>query len=306
MFGKFKDFLWPLGATILAMFVVPIAIEQYPEVFKDSPWILPLSVLAVCLCWIVPLLVHHRVRRIHDWMFGNLGRGWGWIAVIVIWIVAVATLVVFGYKLYGKHAKHLHARLQTREMISTAPPQGKQATSGKTGAEKEPASIEPINPPISQKPKHNREPGLHGKDTATHPTELDPSLVLLRDAEKMALNLKSLNETFMLNLHALRPEIDEFRSRTTTGDLGVRNYTKMRTDEVEREVVDTYKQEYRSDAIKIRGQLMEECPGIANLRLNYSEPKDPMEILEMGQDLDALVGEYKNKLLAEGKKIMPQ
>jgi hypothetical protein len=111
MFSKFKDFLWPLGATILAMFVVPIAIEQYPGLFKESPWILPAAVGVVCFCWIIPFLVHQRVKRFHGWVLGQLGANVGWIAVILMAAIIVTLIGVSGYKLYGKHKRHLESRL---------------------------------------------------------------------------------------------------------------------------------------------------------------------------------------------------
>ena len=48
VFGKIRDLLWPLGATVLALLVAPIAIEQYPEFFKESPWILPVTTTIGC------------------------------------------------------------------------------------------------------------------------------------------------------------------------------------------------------------------------------------------------------------------
>src|SRR5271157_3491710 len=112
MFSKFKDLLWPLGATILAMFVVPIAIVQYPEIFKDSPWILPLSIVAACLCWVIPLLVHQRVKRLHGWILRNLGTRLGWIVVVTVSLCLVGSVATLGYKSYGKHKQHLQSRLE--------------------------------------------------------------------------------------------------------------------------------------------------------------------------------------------------
>jgi hypothetical protein len=133
----------------------------------------------------------------------------------------------------------------------------------------------------------------------------NPDIKLLRDTEKMIVNLRSLDNDFMLKLKKIKPEIEAFKTRTTTGDEGVRSFAKWRTDMIVRDEIDTYKQEYRNNALKIRGDLMAECPGIANIRLNYAEPANVLEFSEMADDLEALSREYKNKLLAEGKRITP-
>jgi hypothetical protein len=146
MFSKFRDLLWPLGATVLALFVVPIAIEQYPEVFKDSPWILPLGVLVVCLCWVIPLLVHDRVGRIHGWILGRLGNRIGLIAVVLGFVVAISVVSAFGFKLYGKHKRHLEARLQSlRPSVSNTSNTLPQSQPLKTDAEK------PLEPTTAQR-----------------------------------------------------------------------------------------------------------------------------------------------------------
>lgn len=141
---------------MLALFVAPIAIEQYPEVFKDAPWILPSGIVIVCICWIVPLLVHDRVRRIHDWVFTRLGKRLGWVVVVFSLAITVGLVWTLGYKLYGKHKRHLEARLQTlkvrqqyeeskapaHQQASAAPPEEKPQNEGK-GSESTRAANEP-------------------------------------------------------------------------------------------------------------------------------------------------------------------
>ena len=112
MFNKFKDFLWPLGATVLGLFVVPIAIEQYPEVFKDSPWILPVAIAVVCLCWVVPFVVHDRVGRTHGWVLNRFGVRFGWAIVICCVVIVIVVIGTLGYKVYEKHSRHLETRLR--------------------------------------------------------------------------------------------------------------------------------------------------------------------------------------------------
>jgi hypothetical protein len=111
MSDKLRDVLWPLGATVLALLGAPIAIEQYPETFKEAPWILPMIICIVCACWLVPLLFHDRVHRIVGWMIGRLGVPLGWIVVVVAAMAVVGLVVTGGYMLYGEHKRHLEARL---------------------------------------------------------------------------------------------------------------------------------------------------------------------------------------------------
>ena len=186
MFGKTKEFFWPLGATILAMFVVPIAIEQYPEVFKDAPWILPISIVLVCLCWFIPLLVHHRVRRIHGWMLGNFGAKWGWVAVMVIWLIVAVVLLFSGYKLYQKHATHLQARL------------GKQVASPASAVSPQPKpelpSPKPEQPRTPNKGGRRKETPIPGAPPQSIPIEIsamfyepkDPSIVVTNSSDDVA------------------------------------------------------------------------------------------------------------------------
>lgn len=163
MFSKFRDLLWPLGATVLALFVVPVAIEQYPEVFKESPWILPLSIGFVCLCWIIPLLVHHRVKRIHGWILEKLGTQWGWIVIVVISLSLIGTIGAFGYKLYDKHTRHLEARLkQTKSPVEAM----------KVEIKPQPSIVEPTPHVV---PKPAKSPPARTKSDATSSKPSDAS-----------------------------------------------------------------------------------------------------------------------------------
>ena len=63
---NFSDFLWPLGGTVFGLLVVPVAIAQYPKFFNENEWLLPASVVVVVICWLLPLLLHKRSRRIYS------------------------------------------------------------------------------------------------------------------------------------------------------------------------------------------------------------------------------------------------
>ncbi len=138
---------------MLALFVVPIAIEQYPEFFKDSPWILPLAVVIVCICWLVPLLVHDRVRRIHGWILRYLGTRLGWLVVGLSVVVTVGVVVTLGYTLYGKHKRHLEARLQgLRPRVSNDSREKKAPPPTQTASEDKERAQESIKPSVPKKP----------------------------------------------------------------------------------------------------------------------------------------------------------
>jgi hypothetical protein len=146
MFTKFRDFLWPVGATVLALLVAPTAIEQYPKIFKEAPWILPLGIVVVCTCWIVPLLVHDRVRRIHGWIIERCGARLGWIVLLFAITVALGLIVTGGYNLYNRHKRHLEARLQ---VLIPAPEQS-------VGEAVVPPTKFTVSPPETMPPKSTR------------------------------------------------------------------------------------------------------------------------------------------------------
>jgi hypothetical protein len=120
-YRKWRTALWPLGGTMLGLIVVPIAIEQYPEIFKESRWILPVSVLFVAACWIAPLLFHERAERCWNWSRKKFGMT---VTLIVISIFVASSL--YGSRwLYHLHVRHLAVRLaqsQQPQMTTTPLP----------------------------------------------------------------------------------------------------------------------------------------------------------------------------------------
>jgi len=104
---RWREFLWPLGGTVLGLLVVPVAIEQYPEIFKESQWILPVSMATVAVCWIAPLLLPENAARL--WACGRLRLG------PALTVIAILLIIVSGCaglkKLYDFHVHHLESRL---------------------------------------------------------------------------------------------------------------------------------------------------------------------------------------------------
>jgi hypothetical protein len=117
---NWADFLWPLGATLFGVFVMPFAIAQYPDFFNGNKWILPFSVAAVLVCWAVPLILHDRTRRwaSHLRAIPKYGD-----AALVIIVIAVISGFGFGARtLFRSHEKHL--------LVATAKPDSKLTATG--------------------------------------------------------------------------------------------------------------------------------------------------------------------------------
>ena len=112
---------------MLGLLVVPITIEQYPEIFKESHWVLPASVLLVMAFWIVPVLIHERAKRL--WNFGYQRFGVGPTSIAVLLVICLGTL--FLSKMYSSHVRHLESRLKER-VSGTATPEKEKPISKET------------------------------------------------------------------------------------------------------------------------------------------------------------------------------
>ena len=117
---QWRGFLWPLGATVLSLIVLPVAIEQYPEFFRDNKWILPVSVVVVLGCWTIPLFVHHRVRKLCSWIIRV--RYVGWLLLIVLFVCGAAAMWLGGVRLLRFHRHHLDVAIRERMPQPTPTP----------------------------------------------------------------------------------------------------------------------------------------------------------------------------------------
>jgi hypothetical protein len=88
---------------------MPVAIAQYPQFFNENQWILPTSVLAVLFCWIVPLLLHERTRRIYS-AIPSIPKVGLMFFVAICLVVAIGSFLG-GRKLLRFHHNHLLASL---------------------------------------------------------------------------------------------------------------------------------------------------------------------------------------------------
>ncbi len=113
-YKKLSDFLWPIAATVLALIGMPLAIEQYPDFFKENRWPLPISLIAVVICWIIPFFLHERAKKLLEWV-----KSFGWVAKSLAGTVVIAILVLLtigrSVKLFRFHTSHLASVLRKKE-----------------------------------------------------------------------------------------------------------------------------------------------------------------------------------------------
>src|ERR1700733_13181744 len=103
--GRWKELLWPFGGTVLGIFLIPVAIAQYPDFVNANRWLLPSSVVVVAICWIVPLARHKNIVRMFQWI---LTLGGGWIAIsVIVCLMAILTLGLGCIELFRFHEQHL-------------------------------------------------------------------------------------------------------------------------------------------------------------------------------------------------------
>jgi hypothetical protein len=178
VFGKIRAWLPGLATTVLALFVAPIAIEQYPEIFKESPWILPVTIAIVGGCWLIPLLVHDRVRRFHRWTIGRLGTKVGWAAILAMGALLVAVLLLGGVRLYDKHKRHLEARLHRgtfAQVAVPAPNSQESPQSTLTGATHPSQPLEQHEKQPTPSTIISRKRSAEGKLNQPAPTQAEPT-----------------------------------------------------------------------------------------------------------------------------------
>jgi hypothetical protein len=119
-FKKWKDFLWPLGATLLSLLVMPIAMMQYPQFFSENTWVLPVSFVAALSCWIVPLFFHDRTRRMYSSIvaipkYGNLLLGFVCLAFLATCVFGGGIVLRF----HRNHFKKIAA--QSQQVVPVKP-----------------------------------------------------------------------------------------------------------------------------------------------------------------------------------------
>jgi hypothetical protein len=129
LFKRWKDWLWPVGGAILGLIVMPVAIAQYPQFFNENRELLPISVLVVLACWVIPLLVHNRAKLYigNAWAWGNRGKALAKVGITT----ALFLFILGGVKLRKLHVTHLDTVLASQR-ASTPPPENRTLQQGGT------------------------------------------------------------------------------------------------------------------------------------------------------------------------------
>ena len=118
-FKQGKALLWPVGGALLGLVVVPVAIEQYPELFKENEWILPLSLFVMVACWVSPFFFHSRAKRFTQWL-ASIPRV-GKVAAILAPLLIISGLFFGAKRVFVFHRDHLRSRLQREQKPPAAP-----------------------------------------------------------------------------------------------------------------------------------------------------------------------------------------
>jgi hypothetical protein len=120
LFRRWAAVLWPVGSTLLALIGMPVAIEQYPELFRQNTWILPICTIVVIACWVAPVLFHESPRRWYR-SVASLPRLGAVLAPALT--LALLTLLILGsVRLFRYHRNHLVAALRNDDHPSGVTP----------------------------------------------------------------------------------------------------------------------------------------------------------------------------------------
>lgn len=149
-FDKWRSILWPAGGSLLGVLVVPIAIEQYPETFKNNAWILPLLMCLVLGCWIAPLLIHSNVVRLYKALEVKTG-GPRAVAIFALGTALAIFLTVYGGdQLFHFHQRHIAKKLQYIDRLSSEG-SNKRSANAPTISNSNPAPIQNKQSPSQPK-----------------------------------------------------------------------------------------------------------------------------------------------------------
>src|SRR3989442_88482 len=94
-----------VGITIFAVYVYPQLVDE--GYFRKSPYWLPGLIVICLLCWLIPLLTHHRFARFVKLLEQILGLRTARIALVVVFLFIALALLKGGSVLFSKHKTHL-------------------------------------------------------------------------------------------------------------------------------------------------------------------------------------------------------
>jgi hypothetical protein len=290
-----KVLLWPLGGTLLGLLVVPIAIEQYPEIFKESRWILPVSAGAVAACWVVPFLFHERVRRSWNWT----RRRFGTVVAIAVTVAATVLCGVGVRELYRFHVRHLEARLSNlgdkRPSLSDGPSAGGPPSSAGDKTE--------IPTPGGNLPDTEAKlPRSHGT-SSTQVTALagaeDPELRLLKDGVQASGECATFQQKAQSIYDDAKAQIKMHDTLPNRSDRA--GFVKWAIDGANQSIVKLYGQAYRDEFQSVGTQLIRKTPELAEPDVNFTDPQSMMGILQICRELSDLTATYADQQCIDGK-----
>jgi hypothetical protein len=118
-YKRWTELLWPIGGTLIGLIVVPLAIDQYPDFFHVNRWLLPISVIVVAVCFVIPLLVHENARTLVRKMAATPKIGTAMIFGVAV--LLVACFLGASWKLFQFHSRQLNAVLQKERNTAPVP-----------------------------------------------------------------------------------------------------------------------------------------------------------------------------------------
>lgn len=294
---NWKDFLWPLGGTVFGLLVMPVAIAQYPDFFNENEWILPYSVATVVLCWIVPLILHDRTRKLYSWItsFGRLG----YLLFVGLCLIAVIGIAFAGRGLLRFHRQHL-ARIASRKIAENSTPSPESVPVQQGPSIPVPDHPEKLGHEKTKLPVPSAERGkpMTGEAAVKPP---DPDAQLLDRAVEVVGHCHDFQIAFIkkykdvqlrIQVHDSQPGITEESKRQFSGfELGV----------LQKEEMQLYHQVYKAEFMELRRLLVPRVPDAAEVAVEYDDPGNMGGVTGVCSDLQNLSEAVVNRQTSEGK-----
>ncbi len=158
--------------------------------------------------------------------------------------------------------------------------------------------------------RHSSPPSATPFVTAS-PVVENPALKLLSDGEALNSGLIAYRMTMRTDYHDLNESLEVDRRNiygTPQRAAGFEVHKQIRySEQVEREVR-YYKENYASEAVRVRRQLLEAVPeaGTGEPNIDFANPFNGAQINAIQGEIERLLGIYKDKLTKSGAPITAQ
>jgi hypothetical protein len=203
-----KDWLFPLGGTVFGVIVLPVAIAQYPNFFNENLWVLPVAILVVLFCWVVPFLLHDRTRRTYRWITAIPKVGY--LLFLVIVIIAALALIFGGRSLFRVHKGHL-----SRLIPAAHKPEESNPTATPAPKAESPKPLPRMPRPKPSSPFKTKPSAPRSEPSPEQTVEADPCLLLIEQCTNKQLIDKTV---------ALREELQEFTTEWMKDEADIRAF----------------------------------------------------------------------------------